>query len=164
MSDQKQDDWKEGRIAEYAKLEREIDTKLHEMEIDPQLNKFLQEQAALNLKMEAAKAKFLKNIEAAQQQQAGIKQELAEKWGIKEDKTFECRAGKATLRVNRSFVIRNKEKLIDFLTLNNKLIDFIRTFDISKLRKIKDAGMLGDEIATYEETKTIAIKLTEAEK
>lgn len=162
MSEEAKQDWKVERIAEYARLEREIDTKLHEMEIDPQLNKFLQEQVALNLKMEAVKAKFLKNIEAAEQQQAGIKLELAEKWDCLPFKEYACDAGVATLRTTRSLHIRSKEKLVAFLELNKKLAEFIKSFEITKLRKIKDAGMLEDEIATWDEKKTIAIKITEA--
>lgn len=162
MSEEAKQDWKVERIAEYARLKREIDTKLHEMVIDPQLNKFLQEQVALNLKMEAAKAKFLKNIEAAEQQQAGIKLELAEKWDCLPFKEYACDAGVATLRTTRSLHIRSKEKLVAFLELNKKLAEFIKSFEITKLRKIKDAGMLEDEIATWDEKKTIAIKITEA--
>lgn len=154
--------WRTDRIVEYARLGNEIALEMHEIETDPDLIKLMKEQAKLNDMIALAKGIYAKNIEAAQQQQAGIKLELVESWGDTEDKTFKCDAGTATLRTNRSLNIKSKEKLVNFLATLNKLPDFIKTFEISKLRKIKDAGLLDDEIASYEENPSVAIKITEA--
>lgn len=162
MSKEIPKNWKEGLIAEYARLENEIAIEMNEMGTDPDLIKLMKEQAKLNDMIALAKGIYAKTIETARQQQVGIKAELVDRWLSTEDKSFECGAGTATLRTNRSLVIRSKVKLIEFLVLNKKLVDFIKTFDIVKLRKIKDAGMLGDEIATYDEGQSIAIKLAEA--
>lgn len=159
MSEQTQD-WKTERIDAYIKLEKEIAIITHELNIDPELNRLIKQQVALCEMIEVAKAPHFKSIEVAQQQQAGIKLELAEKWDI-EDKTFECTAGTATLRTTKSLHIRSKEKLVAFLELNKKLTEFIKSFEITKLRKIKDAGMLEDEIATWDEKKNVAIKIAE---
>ncbi len=156
-------DWKELRIAEYARLENEIAIETHELVTDPVRNRLIKEQAMLNAEIEEVEAIYHKNIEAAQQQQAGIKLELAETWSDTEDKTFECDAGTAILRTTKSLHIRSKEKLVAFLELNKKLTEFIKSFEITKLRKIKDAGMLEDEIATWDEKKNVAIKLAEAD-
>ena len=153
-------DWKEQRIAEYAQLENEIILEKHEMVTDPDLINLMKELAKLNDMIALAKGIYTKNIEAAQQQQAGIKLELAERWDI-EDKTFECDAGTATLRTTKSLNIRSKEKLVAFLELNKKLTDFIKNFEITKLRKIKDAGMLEDEIATWDIKHNVAISIKE---
>lgn len=155
-------DWKAERIDAYVKLEKEIAIITHELNIDPELNRLIKQQVALCEMIEVAKAPHFKSIEVAQQQQAGIKLELAEKWDCLPFKEYACDAGIATLRTTRSLHIRSKEKLVAFLELNKKLTEFIKNFEITKLRKIKDAGLLGDEIATYDEKKNVAIKIAEA--
>jgi len=155
-------DWKELRIVEYATLEKEIAIERNEMFSDPELNHLTLEREKLDKLIISSGEMYIKNIEAAQQQQAGIKLELAEKWDT-EDKTFECDVGTATLRTTKSLHIRSKEKLVAFLELNKKLTEFIKGFEVAKLRKIKDVGMLEDEIATWDEKKNVAIKLAEAD-
>lgn len=153
-------DWKTERITEYAKLENIVTIEMRKMGTDPDLDALMRDRVKLNEMIERGQELYLKKIEAAQQQQAGIKLELVDNW-YGEEKTFECPAGTATLRTTKSLKIQSKQKLIDFLMLNKKLIDFIKTFEIAKLRKIKDAGFLGDEVVSYDETKSIAIKLAE---
>ena len=152
--------WKEEVIAEYARLEKKINKFISLKNSDPEINRLALERDKLNKKIVEMGKQSILNIDAAQQQQAGIKLELAEKWDI-EDKTFECAAGTATLRTTKSLHIRSKEKLVAFLELNKKLTEFIKNFEITKLRKIKEAGMLEDEIATWDEKKNVAIKIAE---
>ena len=161
--DERMRNWRTDRIAEYARLENEIVLEKNEMHSDPELNRLTLEREKLNRLIVSSGEMYIKNIEAAQQQQAGIKLELVETWGDAEDKTFECAAGTATLRTTKSLHIKSKEKLIAFLELNKKLIEFIKSFEITKLRKIKDAGMLEDEIAIWDEKKNVAIKIAETE-
>ena len=163
VTDERMQKWRTDRIAEYARLENEIALEMNEMGTDPELIKLMKEQAKLNDMIALLKGTYSKNIEAAQQQQAGIKRELVDTWGETEEKTFECPAGTATLRTTKSLNIRSKEKLVAFLELNKKLTDFIKSFEITKLRKIKDAGMIEDEIATWDEKKSVAIKIAEAD-
>ena len=155
--------WRTDRIAEYARLENEIDIETHELVTDPERNRLIKEKEKLNEMIELAEGLYIKNIEAARQQQAGIKLELVDAWGDTEDKTFKCDAGTATLRTTKSLNIRSKEKLVAFLELNKKLTEFIKSFEITKLRKIKDAGMIEDEIATWDVSRSVAIKITEPE-
>ena len=160
--DERMRNWRTDRITEYAKLEKKIIIERNELLSDPEINKLALERDKLDkLIIEKGKQHIL-NIDAAQQQQTGIKLELVDRW-YGEEKTFVCPAGTATLRTTKSLKIQSKEKLIDFLVLNKKLVDFIKSFEITKLRKIKDAGMLEDEVATYDEKKSVAIKITEAE-
>lgn len=162
MSEQTKQDWKEKRIAEYAKLEKKITHERNTLLSDSEINKLALERDKLDKLIIEKGKQYILNIDAAQQQQAGIKLELAEKWDI-EDKTFECAIGTATLRTTKSLHIRSKAKLVAFLELNKKLTEFIKSFEITKLRKIKDAGILEDEIATWDEEKNVAIKIAEAE-
>ena len=161
IADERMQNWRTDRIAEYARLENEIALEMNEMGSDPELVKLMTEQAKLNDMIALLKGTYTKNIEAFQQQQAGIKLELVDTWGDTEDKTFECPAGIATLRTTKSLNIRSKEKLVAFLELNKKLTDFIKTFEITKLRKIKDAGMIEDEIATWDIKRNVAISIKE---
>ena len=154
-------DWKEQRIAEYAKIENEIILEKHEMVTDPDLFKLMKEQAKLNDMIALTKGIYTKNIEAAQQQQAGIKLELVDTWGDIEEKAFECDAGTATLRTTKSLHVRSKEKLIEFLMTIKKLPEFVKTFEIAKLRKIMDAGLLESEIATWDLNFNVAISIKE---
>lgn len=161
--DERMRNWRTDIIAEYVRLENDIAIESHEMDTDPELNRLLKEWEKSGKMIEQGKKIYFDNISKARQQQAGIKLELIETWGDAEDKTFKCAAGTATLRINRSLNIRSKEKLVAFLELNKKLTDFIKSFEITKLRKIKDAGLLEDEICAWDETRSIAIKITEGE-
>ena len=163
MSEEPLQAWKTERIVEYAKLEEDVVSLQHEVTMDIGLNKLIQKRSELDAVIIVAKEPYRKNIEAAQQQQAGIKSELEKGWGVFADKTFECAAGTATLRTNRSLHIESKKKLIEFLTTIKKLPEFVKTFETAKLRKIMDAGLLESDIATWDENKTIAIKLAEVE-
>ena len=78
MSEETKQDWKEARIAEYADLEKVINSAMHDMGTDPHLEELIRNQATLNAEIGLAKEIYTKTIEAAQQQQAGIKLELAE--------------------------------------------------------------------------------------
>ena len=161
--DERMRNWRTDRIAEYAKLEAERQAVSKRFDEDTILNKLQTEVREVLDKLEKAEKPYHASISTLNQQQAGIKLELVETWGSTEDKTFECTAGTATLRTSKSLHIRSKEKLVAFLELNKKLTDFISSFEITKLRKIKDAGMLEDDIATWDEKKNVAISIKEAE-
>lgn len=161
ITEERMQNWRTDRIAEYARLENEINIQTHKLVTDPVRNGFIKEATLLNEKIKDAEWIYLKNIRAAQEQQAGIKRELVDTWGDTEEKTFECPAGIATLRTTKSLHIRSKEKLVAFLELNKKLTDFIKSFEITKLRKIKDAGMIEDEIATWGIKHNVAISIKE---
>jgi len=155
--------WKAEQIAEYAKLEANKKAVEKRWEENTELKKLQTELRKLLDKVEETEKPYHTTLTHYAQQQAGIKQQLVDRWFDTEDKTFECDAGTATLRINRSLCIRSKEKLVAFLELNKKLTEFISGFETTKLRKIKDAGMLEDEIATWDEKKSVAIKIAGVE-
>ena len=161
VTDERMQNWRTDRIAEYARLENEITAERNKMFSDSELGRLTLEREKLDKRIVLGGGMYIKNIEAAQQQQVGIKAELVETWGDTEDKTFECPAGIATLRTTKSLHIRSKEKLVAFLELNKKLTEFIKSFEITKLRKIKDAGMIEDEIATWDIKRNVAISIKE---
>lgn len=162
MTEEQKQDWKEAMIGKYAQLVKEEASLIQEMKNNEELSKLRAERAELDDDIAERESPYIETMEDIRQSETGIKVELAEKWDISE-KTFECDVGTATLRTTRSLHIRSKEKLIDFLTLNKKLVEFIKSFETAKLRKIKDAGMIEDEIATYDEKQSIAIKIVEDE-
>ena len=153
----KEVNWVEKQITEYAQLEREIDMEMREMNTDPELNQLLEQRKKLNEMIEVGGGIYTKYIDEMREQQTNIKAELISNWDT-EEKTFKCDVGTATLRITRSLHIYNKEKLIEFLTTLNILPDFIKTFEIGKLRKIKGAGLIEDSIANWDETKSVIIK------
>lgn len=163
MSEEIKQDWKAERIVEYVKLEKQKADSEYLLNNDPKIVELIQKRILLDQDIAVLEELPRHSITVAEQQQAGIKLELAEGWDVFADKTFECDAGTATLRTTKSLNIRSKEKLIDFLTTINKLPGFIKTFEITKLRKVKDAGLLGDEIVSYDEKKSIAIKIAEGD-
>ena len=163
VTDERMQNWRTDRITEYALLESNKKGLERCFDEDTDLNKLRDELRTVLDKIERAEKPHLASIDAVKQQQAGIKLELVDTWGATEEKTFECGVGTATLRTTKSLNIRNKEKLVAFLELNKKLTDFIKSFEITKLRKIKDAGMLEDEICTWDEKKSVAIKMAVAD-
>jgi len=163
MSEQTKQDWKELRITEYVRLEKDITFEREALLLDPEIIRCTSEREKLDKTIIEKGKRYILKIDAARQQQAGIKLELVEKWDCLPFKEYACDAGIATLRTTKSLHIRSKEKLVAFLELNKKLTEFIKNFEITKLRKIKDAGMLEDEIATWDEKKNVAIKIAEAE-
>ena len=74
------------------------------------------------------------------------------------DKTYECKTGTATLRTTKSLKINRKEELINVLLNIGKLPECIRSWNLSYLRKLKDVGMIDDEIANYQEHQNVIIK------
>lgn len=145
-------------LVEYARLVEKIGDTTHLMSTDPEINALAQERAVLDRKIDWATTGYRDIIEKAKHQQADIRATLVDNWDI-EDKTFKCPAGTATLRTTRSLQVKDKGKLIDFLTTLKKLPEFIKSFEIAKLRKIKDAGLLEDEIVSYNELKTVSISI-----
>lgn len=160
MSEEKNKDWKEVRIAEYARLE----ARKHAWEKNIGETTFLKnlrtELENARIKLDEAETPYNEKLDAITQQQAGIKLELAENWDI-EEKTFKCNVGTATLKTTRSLHIRSKEKLVEFLALNKKLVEFIKSFETGKLRKLKDAGMIEEDVVTWDEKRGIAIQIAE---
>ena len=155
--------WRTDKIVEYARAEADkIRTQKNMTEI-PEVVELEEDIAYKQEQLKHIKQTYLDKIFQCEQVQTDIKAALVDGWKATEEKTFECDAGTATLRTTKSLNIRDKEKLVAFLELNKKLTDFIKSFEITKLRKIKDAGMLGDDIATYDEKKSIAIQIAEAD-
>jgi len=161
MSEEKQD-WKEERIRLYAKYAKEEARIVQDMETNPKLKEIREAIAAWNKTLNASEEGYKEKITWLQNEQARIKEEFIEKWDIT-DKTVTCDAGSATLRTTKSLHVRSKEKLVKFLISIEKLPDFIKSFETAKLRKIKEAGLLDNEIATWDEKQSISIKLTEEE-
>lgn len=160
ITGEKNQDWKETRIIKYAQLEANRKAVEKRWDNDIVLNELQVELKEVLDKIEETEKPYRANIDAIAQQEAGIKLELAKNWNI-EDKMFVCNMGTAILKTTKSLHIQNKEKLVNFLIAVNKLPDYIKGFEIAKLRKVKDAGLLEDEVASWDEKKSVAISLKE---
>ena len=150
--------WVGRRITEYMAFEREICIEVREMGNDPALNQLREQRNKLIEMIEVGEGMYTEHIDEMRAQQTNIKEELESNWDT-DGKTFKCDAGTATLRTTRSLHIYDKKRLIDFLTTLGKLPEFIKTYEIAKLRKIKEAGLLEDSIANWDETRSVVIKV-----
>ena len=163
MSEEGKPNWKEEvmteKTVEYAELEqKKVDAKFL-LSRDKTLVDLAKKRDAVNLEIEAREKQPLNTLALVSQRQAAIRMELAEGWGTYEGKTFVCDAGTVTLRETRSFNIRSKKKLVEFLAKLDKVSDYIKTFEIAKLRKVKEAGLLDDDIARWDEHVNTVITL-----
>lgn len=154
------ENWMEQVLIEYAKYAKVVEDTTRSMNADPNLDALTMARVILDKKIDSAVIGYRKTIEEAKHQQADLRGELVNNWSTK-DKTFKCPAGTATLRTTRSLQVKDKGKLIEFLSTLKKLPEFIKSFEIAKLRKIKDAGLLEDEIVTYGELRTVVISIKE---
>jgi len=158
-------DWKEEkmteRTVEYAELEQKKADTEYLLSQDKALRELAKKRDAIISQIKALEKEPLHTLASVSQRQAEIRLDLAETWGTYEGKTFECDAGTVTLRETRSFNIKSKKKLVEFLATLGKLPDFVKTFEIAKLRKVKEAGLLDDEIASWDEHKNVVIALKE---
>ena len=156
----KKENWKERALVEYAILAERMQDTTSLMRADPELNAFTKERELLDHKIDRAAQGYRNIIEEVKHQQADLRAALTSGWDT-QDKTFKCPTGTATLRTTRSLQVKDKEKLIEFLTTLKKLPEFIKSFETAKLRKIKDAGLLEEEIATYTKLESISISIKE---
>ena len=154
------ENWMEQVLIEYGRYAKVVEATTRLMNADEKLDALTMARGILDKKIDSAVIGYRKIIEEAKQQQADLRGELINNWSTK-DKTFKCPAGTATLRTTRSLQVKDKGKLIEFLTTLKKLPEFIKSFEIAKLRKIKDAGLLEDEIVTYDELRTVSISIKE---
>ncbi len=156
---------KETLIAEYAVLEHSIDTIRRDMANAKELNELIMQRNALTKKIAFREAHFETMMQDAETRQKGIKKELKTRWAS-EDKTFKCASGTATLRTTKSLVITDKGGVIQRLSeiLPGDLdaaCERIKTFDITNIRQYKDANLISDDIAHYEQNQNVSIKVTE---
>jgi hypothetical protein len=152
--------WKEALIADYLRLREDIAAERDAMDSDPDLNMLYKKQKKLNESIETMESLYRLNIETRERQQTDIRRELEQNWDI-EDKTFRCDAGTAMLRTTKSLVIKDKGKLIEFLQTVKKLGECIRNFDVTKLRKFKEAGLIENGVAEWDEKKNVVIRAIE---
>jgi len=154
--------WKEKLMAEYANVEMNKQATHENMKTLATRIELEEEIAYKQDQLERLKQPYLDKILECEQRQTGIKDELVKRWDI-EDKTFKCDVGTATLRTTKSLHIRNKAKLIEFLSLNKKLSEYVKAFDTSKLRKIRESELIGNDVIDWCEKKSMVIIVKESE-
>lgn len=147
----------ESLIEEYTLEQTEKEMIQQDMNTNHSLITLLAQREEINKEIEKIQTSYKENINAINTNIDIILNSIKENWN-QEGKSYKCNAGIATLRTTKSLKIVNKNKLINFLTHNNILNKNIKTFDTSQLRKIKDSGLLEDDIAKWDEKQSINIK------
>jgi hypothetical protein len=86
-----------------------------------------------------------------------LQENFADKWDIA-DKKYKCDIGEAILRTTKALKIDNKPSLVTLLLKIGKLPECIRSWNLTYLRKLKDAGLIDDMIAHYDENQNVIVK------
>ena len=152
-------------IEEYADIEEEKQVQSRLMNNDSDITALksklggLEETAeALKREIEVRSDMYLRAITLDTDRQSKIKAQIAEKWNVP-GKTYESSIATVTLRVTKSLIVGSKEKIIEVLAMNNKLLEGVSKFDLRLLRKFKEVGLLPDDAARFEESRNVAIKI-----
>jgi hypothetical protein len=152
-------------IAEYAILTKQQAIVADVMDTDPGIRDCRTQHKTISDNLKFLLAPYETELAESKRRQDEIKEELKRMWDS-EDKTFKCVAGVAMLRTTKSLVITDKANMIQRLSeiLTGHLIEacvYIKTFDLTRARKLKDAGLIDDKIAHYEKKQNVVIKVAE---
>jgi len=152
-------------LAEYRELELQRRNTIYAMDTDPTLNIQFKKLQELEIKREEFVKSILErkkefNVSEIEKRQAEIREQISNEWPV-EGKTYNSEIATVTLRITKSLIITSKEKVVNFLTKNDKITEAILKFDLRVLRKFKDAGLMNDCV-DYEEKKSVQVILNEA--
>lgn len=156
---------KEELIAKYAILTKQQAIVADVMDTDPGIRDCRTRHKTISDNLKFLLAPYEAKTSELKRGQDEIKEELKTIWNS-EEKTFKCAVGTATLRTTKSLVITDKANMIQRLSeiLTGHFIEacvYIKTFDLTRTRKLKDAGLIDDKIAHYEEKQNVVIKVAE---
>lgn len=154
-------DWKEEAIYNYCTLSTTIATHEESIRDDTRIHTLLEKETKILKEINKITESRNHAIEEAKRKQDVITMALKEKWDI-EGKTFKCGVGNATIRMTRSLKIDNKVRLIDTLLRIGKLIQSIKGWDLTYLRKLADAGLFDVDVGEtniihYDEKENVVI-------
>lgn len=160
-----EENWKEKLIAEYVLLQKENENILQEMTNNQELSILMGQYREITRKADALKKPYHVRQGNIDDRVRHVKELLIESWDI-EERTYKCDIGIATLRITKSLIIKNKtqlmQRLSEVLTRHfAEACEYIKTFDLTKIRKIKEINLLDDAIVSWDEKKSVAIKITE---
>ena len=157
-------DWKEERITKYLNLENEKKGIEKEMDEDKTILDLQRKADKIALKLQINKKEYKEEIANLDLAMCDLKDQLDVNWDL-DNKTFKCVVGSATMRITRSLKIDNTEELINILEKIGKLTKCIKSWDLTYLRKLADAGLFDGEkmeekITHYDEKRSIIIRGT----
>jgi len=149
---------KEGYIEGYLAFEQKRKDIVEEMAKDPIIAEVKAKLRDITLELEQKESEYLESIRLCDVSMLARKEGLIDIWGDISNKTFKCAVGRATMRITRSLKIDNTEKLISILEKIGKLTKSIKSWDLTYLRKLADAGLFDEEkITHYDEKRSIII-------
>jgi len=153
MKAEMKEEYIEGYLA-FEQRKKEIE---EEMAKDPAIVELKAKLKAVTHEIEQKESEYQGSIQLCNVSMLSRKEGLMDLWDI-EGKTFKCAVGSATIRITRSLKIDNTEKLISILEKIGKLTKCIKSWDLTYLRKLADAGLFDDEeITHYDEKKNVII-------
>lgn len=150
-------DRKEVDIISYLELEEEKRAAEKEMANNPAIADLKKKSNKIKEEINIREFGYRANIHNCVSAMQSIKEKMAKEWDT-EDKSVRYATGSATIRTTRSIKVDNKELLIGILQHFGKLAQCIKTWDLTYLRKLVDAGLFeGADVTHYEEKKNVAI-------
>jgi len=155
MKAEMKEEYIKGYLA-FEQRKKEIEV---EMIKDPAIVKLKAKLKSITIELGQKEGEYLEGIQLCNAEMVARKERLIDLWGDIGDKTFKCAVGSATIRTTRSLKIDNTEGLIGILEKIGKLIKCIKSWDLTYLRKLADAGLFDEgEITHYDEKKNITIR------
>jgi hypothetical protein len=151
------DDWKREKIGDYRALSAIVAKYTLSIQNDVEIGAALAIADAMITKAEKLALDRKTTIAEAKEEQQMIKMELLDHWDT-DGKSFKCDMGSATIRINKTLIIKSENELINHLERFDLLPQYIKSFDMSKLRKLKDAHIIGDDALYYKKNTIVAIK------
>ena len=160
-----EENWKEELITEYALITKENKSILQEMADSHELQILREQRTEIIQKIDLLEQSYNVRQGNIDDRIRRVKDALVASWDI-DEKTYKCNIGTATLRTTKSLIIKDKiqlmQRLSKVLTRHfAEACEYIKTFDLAKIRKIKEINLLDDAIVTWEEKKSVVIKITE---
>jgi len=160
MKVEMKEEYIEGYLA-FEQKKKEIE---EEMAKDVVISVLKSQMEDIHKKLEFEESEYLEGIQLCDAAMSARKERLIDLWGDMSNKTFKCAVGRATMRITRSLKIDNTEGLITILEKTGKLAKCIKSWDLSYLRKLADAGLFDEEkITHYDEKRSIMISGTKGD-
>ena len=152
-------DWKREKLGDYRALSAIVAQTRQSLAEDDRIEKLRTLIALANGDIHRLSKDQETTIAEAIEEQKMIKMELLDHWDI-DGKTYKCDMGSATLRTIKTLEINDQHSLLIWLFKLERLESAIRTLDTVYLKKLKDADIIPDALAYYEETTNVAIAET----
>lgn len=151
------------KIDEYMAIAEDIKCVEDELEHDPDVLQYRAEIERAKEDLEEAEKGYREYIASKKSRADELMAEIKEGWDTEENQ-FDI-VGQdiyhLSRRTTKSLKIDDTSALCNILSANNKLAEGVKGFNVTFIRGLKDAGIVPDEVAHYEEKVNVKIEVKE---